>query len=188
MQIGSKRKFYELWHAGVLGNRPQTYFDVEVALRDGATRLGFRQIGIAGGGAFAILDKKELGSLFKPQVRALAIEWERCGRKYCLDSAVPNSRVTLLGELVRTTRGLEGFLGVRTGLTMRESIAKGLVRPTSPITTMALLDQFMDPSSRDDVNGLLELFPDHVIEFACFPENVGVLPHRNTIIWEVRAY
>lgn len=164
------------------------YSDVEEALAAGATRLGFREMGRAGGGKFEIFDQRNWGIAFSQIVRSTAAQWTREGRIYVLDSAVPNTQVTLLGEVTRTYRGLEGFLGVRTGLTMRESIAKGLLVHRSPMETKALIDYFMDPSSRDDLEELLEMFPDAAIEFACFPINVGVIPRRNTIFWEVRNY
>jgi hypothetical protein len=46
----------------------------------------------------------------------------------------------------------------------------------------------MDPSSRDDLDALFDLYPDAAVEFACFPHNLGIFPHRNTVIWEVRNY
>lgn len=180
MQIKSKQEFYSLWIAGVLGNRPAVFTDVHEALKLGAPTVGFREIGKAGGGAFELV----------PRDKALetAQRWQAAGRKYCLDSAVPNPAVTLLGEVCRTERGLQGFLGVRTGMHMRASIAAGLLKHRGYLETKVLMDHFMDPASRDDIDTFLELFPDATIEFACFPMNVGIIPGRNTIIWEVRDY
>jgi len=193
MEIRSKAEFYRLWRAGCLGNRPRTFLTIEEALKflkrnpKLPLRLGFREIGTAGGGSFAIIDIEDWHS-FKAQVIATAISWQRENRTYCLDAAVPNPSVTLLGEICRTYRGLEGYLGIRTGWTMRSSMAAGLLKSRTPTETLALLAHFMDPSSRDDLDDLLELYPDATIEFACFPNDVGVIPGRNTIFWEVRNY
>jgi hypothetical protein len=53
---------------------------------------------------------------------------------------------------------------------------------------LALLDRFMDPNSRADLDALLDLYPDAAVEFSCFSVNVGIFPARNTIFWETRNY
>lgn len=181
MKITSKRQFYDLWQAGVLGNRPRTWECIEEAITFGATRIGFREIGKAGGGKFELAESQ-------PDALRIAKEWDREGRRYNLDGGVPNDRVQLQGEVCRTIRGLEGFLAIRSGTHIRAALAAGLFKSYGSILTHAFLAHYMDASSRDDVDALLELFPDAAIEFACFPINVGVIPGRNTIIWEVRDY
>ena len=71
---------------------------------------------------------------------------------------------------------------------MRLAMAAGHMRHCSYATVNALLEKFMDPSSRGDLDALLELFPDATVEFSCFSINVGVFPGRNTLFWEVRDY
>lgn len=51
-----------------------------------------------------------------------------------------------------------------------------------------LLRKYMDESSYADLEVLLEQYPNHAIELHCFNQNVGTIPHRNTIIGEVRTY
>jgi hypothetical protein len=50
------------------------------------------------------------------------------------------------------------------------------------------LQKYMDPSSYDDVRTLLEEYPDHVVEFSVCDRSVGIIPGRNSVIWEVRKY
>lgn len=45
-----------------------------------------------------------------------------------------------------------------------------------------------NPTSVDDLRELIFTYPNAAIEFTACDRNVGVLPHRNTIIWEVREY
>ena len=45
----------------------------------------------------------------------------------------------------------------------------------------------VDPSSLDDIIGLVDDYPEHVVEFSTFSVNVGLL-QRPTVIWEVRRY
>jgi hypothetical protein len=43
-------------------------------------------------------------------------------------------------------------------------------------------------SSFDDLMGLLEKHPDAVIEFTAYDREIGDIPGRNTVVWEVRNY
>jgi len=149
------------------------------ALLSGATRLGFRQVGVPGGLHEVVAATDALWTAYR---------WRLAGRDFVIDETAPDERNTLQGELVRTARGLEGYLGVRTGKRMRLAMAEGLLTPRRGVEVQLLLDQFMDASSREDVNYLLDRYDGAVIEFCCYDLNVGVLPHRNTIIWEVRHY
>lgn len=181
MEIRSKREFYRLWHAGLLGNRPHVFTNIHDALALGAPTVGFREVGGgAHGGKFELVPRSE--------ALATAARWDAEGRKYSLDSAVPNPEVTLIGEVCQTWRGLEGFLAIRSKLPMRATAAAGLFRSYQGLTVHLLLREFMDPSSRDDLDALFDLYPDAAVEFACFPHNLGIFPHRNTVIWEVRNY
>jgi len=70
---------------------------------------------------------------------------------------------------------------------MRKSLELG-GKTVRGITANAIIDQYCDPSSADWLKELLILFPGAVIEFTVFDRDVGTIPHRNTIIWEVRNY
>jgi hypothetical protein len=50
------------------------------------------------------------------------------------------------------------------------------------------LRRYLDSSSYDDLMDLVETFPEHVIEFGAYETNLGNIPGRNTVIWEVRKY
>lgn len=184
MEIRSKRKFYELWEAGVLGNRTQIFRTLEEVYASGVTRkIGFRQLS-QGGGAWELAETID-------QVPEIYARWKAAGRNFIIDDGVPNDKTTMQGEICRTETGLYGFIAVATdgkGLPpMRRSIAAGMHREYHRVAVRALMERYMDPASRDDVDALLDLYPDHVIEFACFSVKVGVL-RRQTIVWEVRLY
>lgn len=181
MRISSKSEFYRLWHSGVLGNRPHVWRAVEDAVASGHTRFGIREVGKAGGGFFTIVHSTD--DLIFTCAR---LKFE--GRSYSIDGGVQNETVLLQGEICRTYRGLEGMMAVRSGTDIRAAFKRGLFRPVQNTVALALIREFMDPSSQEDLWELLDMFPDATIEFACFPMNVGVLAHRNTIIWEVRDY
>lgn len=182
MQITSKAEFYRLWEAGVLGNRPHLFRDPYDAYASGFPLIGFRQIGV-GGGKWERVPHMD--------VLETARRWKNEGRKFIMDSGIypaTDHDITLQGEICRTIHGLSGTLGFCAGYTMRAAMSAGLLIPRSPSEVITLLRDYMDSSSQDDVWNLLELYPDAVIEFSCFRKDVGIFPHRNTFIWEVRCY
>lgn len=52
----------------------------------------------------------------------------------------------------------------------------------------AVLEWACCPNSLADIDALLELYPDAVLEITAFDRQIGDLPGRNTVIWEVRDY
>ena len=179
MIIRNKTQFFQLWKEGVLGNRTRLWEDEREAYASNAPMIGFREVGKAGGGAWC--------GASHDKVLETASEWRKAGRKFIMDDFVPNEKQTLIGEVCRTHLGLRGEMGV-TKLPMRPAKAAGLLLHRTGATILNLFDRYMDPSSRDDLNDLFDLYPDSAIEFACFSVNVGVFPHRNTMFWEVRNY
>jgi hypothetical protein len=181
MKIVSKREFFRLWEAGVLGNRTMLWRDIDDAMASGCPLIGFREMGRAGGGAWALVGRDD--------ARDMAMVWKKAGRQFIMDNSVPNERSVLQGEVCRTFCGLESYLAIGRALPpMRISMREGRHQHFGYVQTTALLTHFMDPSSRDDLDALLELYPEATVEFTTFDVNVGHLPGRNTIFWETRNY
>ena len=199
MQIRSKRQFFELWEAGVLGNRTRLWRDpqeahewainivVEKQWKEGklgsfppdVPEIGFRELRKPGSAGAGKWEKVPWTKVFETAER-----WRAEGRDFIMDDACPNEQTTLCGEVVRTFLGTTGHLAIEPRCGMRQA----KLEHRSPLVTKALLEKYMDPSSRDDLDALLDLYPDAAVEFSCFPFNVGVLPHRNTLFWETRNY
>lgn len=196
MQIRSKAQFFELWEAGVLGNRTRLWRDPLTAwywgrdtnfssptMPDDLPQIGFRELrkpGTTGAGKWEKV----------PWHRVLetAERWKAEGRSFIMDDGCPDDKRTLQGEVCRTERGVEGYLEIGGGLPMRQAMAAGLMKHRGYLETRLLLEKYMDPSSQDDLDALFELYPDHAVEFSCFSVNVGVFPRRNTLFWECRLY
>lgn len=172
--------FFALWEAGMLGNRTHLWRDPKAAFLSGFPNIGFREIGKPGGkGAWERVPRERVFDTYDV--------WSGLRRNFVMDSGAPDHKQTLLGEIVRTTRGLEGYMGVAK-VPMRVAIDLGLLSPRTGATVKWLLRRYADPASQDDIDALLDLYDGHVVEFACFETNVGVIPGRNTLIWEVRKY
>jgi hypothetical protein len=181
MQIRSKREFFRLWEAGVLGNRPPLWHYIADVPHDVA-RVGFREMNKqGGGGAWTLVDRIEAPDIYAA--------WVALGRDFIMDGSVPNNHSVMQGEVCRTWRGFESFLAVGYALPpMRISVAQGLHQHYGYVQTQTLLTYFMDPASRDDIDALFDLYPDAAVEFTCFDVETGNIRGRNTIIWEVRNY
>lgn len=59
---------------------------------------------------------------------------------------------------------------------------------TTGLKAKLILQENLSPKSYDDIQELLEIYKDHIIEFENYKINLGNIPHRNTLIWEVRKY
>ena len=179
MEIRTKRQFYELWSAGVLGNKLRTWELLTQAMKANLDRYALREQGKAGGGLHIFYSRDELPNSY--------CAWIREGRKFFIAETAEDEFQILQGEVCRTFRGWEGTLG-QTKLPMREAMAQGLLIPRSGAETRWLLRNHLDPSSLDDLDDLLDLYPDAVIEFTAFSKDIGMIPNRNTVMWEVRNY
>jgi hypothetical protein len=180
-QIRTKTEFFQLWEAGVLGNKLRTWRDPEEAVASGCPIIGFRQIGVAGGGKLAIVPAA--------QVQDIAQQWRAEGLRWMLCEAAPDEHATIQGEVCRGLGGWQGLLGlVVNGKRMRDSMRDGDLKPVAGVQVVDLLNRYMDPASRWDLDQLLDLYPDATVEFTCYTKEVGFLPSRNTIMWECRDY
>jgi len=177
--ISSKREFYKLWKQNVLGNRPLVFSTPEEAIASGTKLVGIRQVGVPGG-RFDLVPISRLYSVL--------VEWKREGRIFSLDGGSDPTRVIFQGEVARTTRGFEGYFALFPRMAMRPAMARGLLTPYRGLKVVLLMKYFMDSNSYEDIRELMDMYPDSVIEFAVFDCEVGILPRRNTIVWEVRNY
>lgn len=163
----------------MLGNKLRTWRDPEAV--DCAV-VGFRQLGVAGGGRYE-------GAEGRDAILEVARRWRMDGLSFVICEAAPDHLGTIQGEVCRGLWGLEGLMGrVVNGKRMRQSMADGDLKPIHGAAVLKVLDTFMDPSSRDDLDALFELYPDATVEFTCYACTLGSLPARNTIFWEVRNY
>lgn len=179
MKIATKAEFFRLWESGVLGFKLQSWLDPKDAVASGVPLVGFREIGKAGAGTFEMAVCSEIMNV--------AERWTAAGRKFMVCQAAPDELATIQGEVCRGLRGWDGLLGrVLDGKRMRDSMRDGDLTPRRGAVVLALLDRFMAPSSRDDLDGLLDIYPDAVVEFTCYEYDFD--RGRNTIFWEVRNY
>lgn len=90
------------------------------------------------------------------------------------------------GELYDSPEGLRlfGVLG-KPALKWREALAR-FGQEWRGLRLPSMLEAILWPSDHEDMRVLLASYPNHVIEFTACSRPVGLVPHRNTVIWEVR--
>jgi len=181
-RIDSKGEYYLLYEAGFLGNKPKTWNSIDEIIRDewegkvcirGKNKFGF---------------KTKYNQTIK-QVQQYLNQLQR--KKINLNSitfnqSLPDNYLTIQGEVMRTEKHFYVIYStikkpMKIALAEKESYLEGR-------NALSLMKRTFDPATYDDINELFDLFPESIIEFSSYSINVGELPHRNTIIWEVRNY
>ena len=102
------------------------------------------------------------------------------------NESAPDHRLILQGEVQRDTEHLTLFYSTEQAK-MRHALHNS-GHHAQGIVAKELLKARLWPSSYDDLMELLDLYPDHIIEFSAYDVALGDCRHRNTVIWEVRNY
>jgi hypothetical protein len=174
-RIRCKREFYRLWRAGLLGNRPRTWADATALAASGWPRPVVARSSNANGW------KTRYGIAVE---EALALARQVPGLTF--NECLPDEALLIQGEVMRGERGLE-----LTYSTVRKPMKVALAEETRSALGLAakmLLDFYLWPTSRDDLDALLDLYPAAVVEFGAYDRAIGDQPFRNTLFWEVRNY
>lgn len=185
--LTNKTRMYRALNSGLLGNHMPTWNGADPELR-------------------TLIDQKQIGPLVS--IRAMTVSasikkyhvpvetlfdlFESVEKQYGLSrkhltvcEAPPDDFRTIQGEVSITERGLSLFSSFAT-LPMRNALEKDGTM-SYRLKASSLLKQYLDACDCDWLHELLELYPDHTIEFTGFTRRVGVL-NRRMLIWEVRAY
>ncbi len=123
------------------------------------------------------------------EVPARVAEWVSKGadaRLFRPNESLPDEVLAIQGEFFTTFGGHNLRYSTAKGLSMRQAMTNP--QYAEGYRALALMAHFMDANSMEDFRELLERFPDSVFEFATYERPVGVLPRRNTIIFEIRNF
>ena len=184
--VNSKRDFVRRYQANEFGNRAPTWDTLAEYLDSGYKGLVHIRNRVAGGPTWYDVPAAKVAEEWDKIVKGCRGESQNPETLY-LSGMAPTERTQLQGELtLNDSLGLT-FYYSRCALTMREALKKES-HHIFRLEALQLMRSFMDPSSYDWVQELLDLYPGHVIEFSCYGVPWGTIPHRNTVIWEVRNY
>jgi len=180
MPLRSKRDSYDLLMRGLLGNTLRFWSSFD-EVRDSAYR-GSVSMRYVGGSRFCAYDVPF------SRISRVQKKWIAAGARKELihfNESAPDDHLLIQGELMRGSLGLHLFYSSEKKK-MREALKDG--KHAKGLTAKLFLEHFLIPPSYDDMNLLLDSFPDHVVEFSTYSFCLGSMPRRNTVIWEVRAY
>ncbi len=169
--IKNKAIFYRLFYKGKFGNYSpmwQSYEDWERSRYPGLVAI--RSLKPGGRCVYLIPPHK---------VKKYISQWVG---PYNISAQCPEKDKIIQGE----TDGYNGFFS-KGPEPMREALRKSGYHTTG-LRTHLTLKHSMCSNSWEWYNELLILYPGHIIEFTCLRYPWGMLPHHNTLFWEVRAY
>lgn len=122
--------------------------------------------------------------------KQLVVEgWEE--RRLYINEAIDAAKIRLQGELMLNWEDGWLFRGSEaSGEHMRWAMAAPNTKTWRGWVARELLRSRMHPSSWDDLQCLLDWWPDAVIELVCMDGPVGKLAHtgRNVLFWECREF
>lgn len=128
---------------------------------------------------------KDLQETIRVYKELIGTHWDP--RDLMFNEGLDDLNLTLQGEALRGPP--YGYWLCYSTLRVKMRVAlKAAPRHLAGLQALNLLKGHMTESSFADFEAILELYPDHVVEFTCMNRFIGDLPGRNTIIWEVRYY
>lgn len=170
MEITDKSSMYQLLRAGKLGNHVQSWTSI-----DEWRASGYK-------GEVGIRDTVP-GGTFIPYVAPADVP-AKAFPGCILNAMQRDEHIILQGEV---TEQPELYLQCsRVRLPMRQALRTS--EHHYGAVARLMLRSCMDPDSYEELMWLLDEYPQHSIEFSVYNVCVGIVPHRNTIIWEVRKY
>jgi hypothetical protein len=181
-KIGTKHQFLELQKRFAFGNHLREWHSLEELQADRYRGLvtvrykapgGFAVYGISARYAHRVIQVRRGIRGFDP-----SLIW--------FNEGAPDHLLTFQGEVMRNHQGLVVFGSDKPGLKMREAL-KVAVTYTG-LTASMKLKRYFNPSSLSDLEAIFDRYPDSVVEFSAYSCNLGCIPGRNVVIWEVRDY
>lgn len=181
--VTSKQQMYRSLAAGDFGNTTRQYFDL-ASWRAGDEYPRFETWGLrsmSAGGPCRLYCPKD-------EVESTIASWGP-GHEYNLSvmvDAVCDVRLwadVFVGPWGITVYGIEN--PPKGGSWRKLMPVDG--RTFGRLESLMVLRRCLNPNSLADLHEILELYPDHVVELSALSVCMGIFPHRNGVVWEVRC-
>lgn len=176
----TKDDFYARYVEGEFGNRPRTWPDWDFLKASGYHgRVTIRDMVAGGMCHYGVNVLDLLNNVYPTGCTSLT------GKRF--NEAMPDEYLTIQGNVWLGPNLLLDY-SCEPNIGHRQAIRQPYLRQTEGTKALTLLKHFMDWSSYDDLEDMINLYPNATIEFSTYSKCVGILPHRNTVFWECRAY
>lgn len=103
-----------------------------------------------------------------------------------ISAMAPTEKTLIQGEVMRAPWGLYLYYS-----TIKKPMRDALQEQShsvSGIIASLLLRDYLCPKSYEWLEHLLDVYPNHVVEFSIYSTEWGTIPGFNTVFWEVRKY
>lgn len=184
MVIANKKQSFALYDLGAFGNQVRQWNSWKEVEADPYVGLIVMRSKRGGGGPCVYdipKDQRVVENIL------LGPEWDGHREFLFFNQAIPVNRIVLNCEAVmlESFPDLHVFYG--TGQVHMRTALRSHPRHADGLEARRVLGRFLDESSLVCLWGLLEKFPEHVVEFTTLDCGIGSLGW-NTIFWEVRKY
>ena len=187
----NKKENYKLYHLGVYGNHllfweslDSFYKDVELKKYDITKPIALRTKttpGIILPNYCTQTKVEDIESIVTDWTKNYNIEY----KDIVLNEIGPDDYILIQGEVCRSINHYD-LQYTRAKKIMREALAVENIHAKG-LKALCMLKTHMDAASYDNLQRLLDLFPEGIIEFSTYSKCVGHL-NLNTVFWEVRNY
>lgn len=183
--LKTKSEMFGYYEKGWFGNRALTWPTKDEMLKSGYPgQIGLRYKDPRGGGSYF---RTEM-SLEEAEQQYSAWLLEGAQAQYFLwCESIPTNRILIQGEFQRSLSLYDFTYTTEKGVPNRPNLWKQK-QNAHGLRALLLCKHFMWPKSYDNLQELLDLYPEAVIEFSCVDFECGSIPGHNTIFWEVRHY
>jgi hypothetical protein len=180
-KISTKSVMSQLLQDGVFGNCLRLFASVDEAMKSNPSQLylrvkrpafTFHPVGFTTKELPAMIQKMELLGVNQDEL--------------IIGEANNPNEVLANMEILRTEQGLYVQWSPEK-LRMRDALKRGMNHAYG-LKAKAVVDYFLSPCSRTNLDRLLEEWPDHVVECTAHRGCLGSVPGNNTAFWEVRQY
>lgn len=181
--IQTKTECYALYEAGYFGNKPLTWNSYQEIVD--STWKGMVCMRSRTGTA----RKNVRYDIPLDQIPQEIKAWRNIGipeESIAFNQSLPNEHLLIQGE-VQYINGIFYMTYTKVKKPMNLALEEETLHAHDPKARVILKD-CLSHHSYEDLEKLLEVFPNDIIEFSTFRVNVGNRLLRNTIFWEVRNY
>jgi hypothetical protein len=179
--LKSKVDSYVIYKEGGFGNKLRTWANYEEFSRSGFSGL----VSLRYHEPASPYWRYNIPANDVPDIIATLVKQGADFRKIVIGEMAPDEYLLFQGELMRSVNYFD-FCYSREQIPMREALKNPI--HTSGIEVVRMLRDGMTGSSFEDLDALLDLYPDSIIELSVYSRDVGSIPDRNALIWEVRNY
>lgn len=187
--VDSKNNFYLIHETGMIWNKAKTWQNYREIIESGWTK----PVCMRARNGTARKNVKYNISL--EHVAEQISEWEKSGIKeddIVYNQSMPDEHLTIQGEIMQQHSGLYLLYS-----TVQKPMNQALEEESNHafgLTAKLLLQKYFDNRSYEQMQNLFDFFardctePSIIIEFGAYDINVGNIPGRNTVVWEIRDY